>query len=573
MSKIEKILKENMEEYESARRSALGFIHENKKDLAKNYEYASKLTLPLEEEQAFFFIDEKKPGSELLKDMLKYLGVTDELSGGIIACIKDGRHVRTHSDVTWVKEGSPEYDKALATSEFIFSNAFLPVCFVKREGQVYFNAMLEVYEMDDLNTVEFISTVTREFLKTDYIYAPSKGAARKAWLEKSAVGRVYGGKVLVSDAKEGELAEFLVNRVIDSLERTGVESISLREGAGRKKEEPQKKKVLFISSWKGNQKNRSLVRKFLEGMDPEAYDVAIYSGCLNAKEDCREFLALLESVTKIMGNGRMVLTEEEFFIYRMIEKNPVTYLENEEVRSFVDERMRREWGRLFGRGSWDVVVWAGCDGYLPYYLAAGGTEKVPVKVLVDLDFLPYIREKHPTKWNRAVTVFHRIYAPADCLLLGNYGLENRLRVKRLPVLPADPPEGEVETVSYNGLTYLICDKWNVRGDRTAMKLVEKPVSGSFLVNGDEPPSKEREEMLKQLEKNHKLYILGAQSRAYGNFLKDGVILDEYVRKELYLLPTAWEFFGAFDGYVGTSDLEEDVTGKICKAFHVAEIVL
>ena len=106
-----------------------------------------------------------------------------------------------------------------------------------------------------------------------------------------------------------------------------------------------------------------------------------------------------------------------------------------------------------------------------------------------------------------------------------------------------------------------------------MKLVEKPMPGSLLVNGDVPPSKEREERLKQLEKTHKLYILGAQSCAYGNFLKDAVILDEYVRKELYLLPTAWEFFGAFEGYMGTSDLEEDVTGKICKAFQVPEISL
>ena len=46
------------------------------------------------------------------------------------------------------------------------------------------------------------------------------------------------------------------------------------------------------------------------------------------------------------------------------------------------------------------------------------------------------------------------------------------------------------------------------------------------------------------------------------------MLDEYVRKQLYLLPEAWEFFSGFEGYVGNPALEYDVTEKICKAFGV-----
>ena len=44
-----------------------------------------------------------------------------------------------------------------------------------------------------------------------------------------------------------------------------------------------------------------------------------------------------------------------------------------------------------------------------------------MKVLVDLDFLPYIHEKYPARWRKALTVFDRIYAPADCQQLGDYG--------------------------------------------------------------------------------------------------------------------------------------------------------
>ena len=45
---------------------------------------------------------------------------------------------------------------------------------------------------------------------------------------------------------------------------------------------------------------------------------------------------------------------------------------------------------------------------------------------------------------------------------------------RLPVLAAArPEENQVETVSYNGETYLVCGKWNLQGERISMKLVQK----------------------------------------------------------------------------------------------------
>ena len=37
-------------------------------------------------------------------------------------------------------------------------------------------------------------------------------------------------------------------------------------------------------------------------------------------------------------------------------------------------------------------------------------------------------------------------------------------------------------------------------------------------------------------------------------LPEAVILDGYVKKELYLQPAAWEFFGAFESYVGNTGL-------------------
>ena len=62
----------------------------------------------------------------------------------------------------------------------------------------------------------------------------------------------------------------------------------------------------------------------------------------------------------------------------------------------------------------------------------------------------------------------------------------------------------------------------------------------------------------------------SQSAAYKSLLPEAVILDGYVKKELYLQPAAWEFFGAFESYVGNKALEYDALERICKTFGVKE---
>ena len=59
MNEIEKILKDNMEDYESVKRQALKFIHENKKELSKNYAYAEVCWESGGGFPFFFLIDEK----------------------------------------------------------------------------------------------------------------------------------------------------------------------------------------------------------------------------------------------------------------------------------------------------------------------------------------------------------------------------------------------------------------------------------------------------------------------------------------------------------------------------------
>lgn len=558
MSEIEKLLEEKMDEYESARRQAKKFVHENHRELSKNFAYAEELSKALTENQIFFYLENRTKGGELVREMLEYATHSAGNSYTCICCAKGGfSFFGPSGKVQMIKEESPEYWTALATSQYIISSIPLPVPYVKREGQVYFNAMAEVYDQENLENVSFLSVTARELLKTDFIYAPSHQVAAKTWLEKCKVGQVYDGKVLVPDSPK-EAGRALAEYVLEGRKSEELESFSLRE-------DPHKKKILILGSWKAEREAKRTVKSFLENLDSSQYDVVLYTGWLSEDRERREFLSLAKQIPLLMGAGRMTLNEADFLNYRTIEKNPVVYLENVRIRNYVDELIKREWGRLFGTTSWDVVFLAGSVGYLPYYLAAKAPAKT--KVLADLDFLPYIREKYPARWRRALTVFDRIYAPSGCLQLGSYGAENRLRTMRLPVLPAEK-EAETEKVSHNGNTYLVCEKWEMENGRTSMQLVQLPEEGSILVNGDLPFSQGQKEKLMALAKEHRLYILGAESAAYHNAFPDAVVLDEYVRSGLPLHPAAWEFFTAFSGYVGNQALEYDVTGKICKAFGV-----
>ena len=48
------------------------------------------------------------------------------------------------------------------------------------------------------------------------------------------------------------------------------------------------------------------------------YDTVIYSGWLGSRGDVKEFLAFEKELPKVMGAGRMTLSEEDFLNYRII---------------------------------------------------------------------------------------------------------------------------------------------------------------------------------------------------------------------------------------------------------------
>lgn len=558
MSEIEKLLRENMEEYEAASRQAIKYVTENKKDLEPKYEYAGYLEKPVKENQIFFLWENKGAGWSLPKKILDYVQHTYGKEYTCICAPKGGVKL---PGGTSVKQDTPQYWEALACSKYIISSTVLPLAFVKRKEQIYFNTMSGAYEAESLETTEGISVLAREMLKTDFSYAASKGEAETLWTEKTRIGKVWDGVLLVSKKPEedaGEIGEIILGkREADAAGK--VERLNFRD--------PGKKKILVITSWKAEREQKSVIRRLLKEIDKSRYEAVVMSAWANEPGTFRDFTdSVPGEAAKVMYRGRMILSEEDYRNYRIIEKNPDVYVKYGEIRRYVNGLMEREWGRALGSGGWDVCLLLGSMGYLQYYMAAGLGAKT--KVLVDLDFLPYIREKYPSKWRVGVTVFDRIYAPSGCVSLSGYGMENRVRTMRLPVFPSEKPSDVPETVLFNGRSYLICDKWKDEDGKTGMKLVQLPVEGGVLVNGDMLPDEKRKETLQAIGKEHPVYVLGINAAGYTSFLPEAVVLDEFVRQGLYLLPSAWTFFGRLSGYLGDSRLDGDVLGDICRAYGV-----
>ena len=159
----------------------------------------------------------------------------------------------------------------------------------------------------------------------------------------------------------------------------------------------EKKKILVLTSWKADREQKIVVRRLLKEIDPKRFDVAVLSAWANEPGLLKDFETKIpEHMAKLMSHGRMTVSEQECRNYRILEKYPDICVKYGEVRRYVNGLMDREWGRTLGNNSWDVCLLLGSMGYLQYYMAARAQAKK--KILVDLDFLPYIREKNPAAW-------------------------------------------------------------------------------------------------------------------------------------------------------------------------------
>ena len=79
MSEIEKILEQNMEEYESARRRAKKLVKGYTREISRTYEYADALVnLPVNPNQIFFLWEKGNGDGELIREMFETYNVPEE---------------------------------------------------------------------------------------------------------------------------------------------------------------------------------------------------------------------------------------------------------------------------------------------------------------------------------------------------------------------------------------------------------------------------------------------------------------------------------------------------------------
>lgn len=563
MSDREKLLKENVVEYEAARRAAEKNLKENQEDIAKRASYVESLNKAVDDHRILVVWDQGNAGTELPRYMLEYLRRTYGNKFSYTCCVK--RYDKAPVEgIPIVKILSPEFWEAAACSKYIISSISLPVAYIKREEQVYFNTCEAAYKKENLMDEEGVSFLSREMLKADYIYAPSAEAARHTWLEMSCFGNIYDGSVLVCGDPEkeaGVLAEAVLGNT--GAGEGAVKRISLRD--------KKRKKLLVLTSWKNTREKKYEVKNCLCGVNTEKYDVAVLSPWVSEPGILKDYVSLSKDFAKVMYRGRMTLGEEEYMDYRILEKNPDACVRCAGLWEYMNGIMKREWQRIWGNQSFDECLVLGSQGYLQYYMAAFG--RFGKKVLMDLDFLAVLKEKEPSRWQTAISVFDEIYAPTVCVSLGSYGAENREKVFRLPVCVYDKGgvKEKTETVEFGGKKYLVCDQWKQEDGTTGLRLLISPAPGSCLVNADLIPDKDRKEMLSGcLSGEQEVYLLGPNARSYQSFLPGAFVLDECLRRYMYLLPGAEDFFKNIKTYYGDKALTYDVTGEICKIYGVSE---
>ncbi|MBB2997455.1 glycosyltransferase [Paeniglutamicibacter cryotolerans] len=106
----------------------------------------------------------------------------------------------SHSNVTFVQHGTPDYFKALSTSEYLVNNASFPAEFVKRPGQIYLNTWhgvpLKKMGYDVSGHVADTRNVMRNFLSADYLLSNSKAMTECMYLDGFKLRNIFQGAIV-----------------------------------------------------------------------------------------------------------------------------------------------------------------------------------------------------------------------------------------------------------------------------------------------------------------------------------------------------------------------------------------
>ncbi|MCI8991533.1 MAG: hypothetical protein HFG80_02210 [Eubacterium sp.] len=695
MEDIKAILKENFEHYDEECQKLLKYTEEKDPGFEERSKYAGFLKEPVRKKQILFWSRGWKSCADVPNYLFEqlyqmygkqytYIWVADENN-------KSAKNLQNR--VTFVENGTEEFWRALACSEYLIGNTILPNSFVKREEQVYINSMTAIptffqKRSADVNQHSLIMT---EMLKTDYLISDSKWMTDKICMEEYQLSGIYSGEIITqgnlrasymkrqnvvpnevtkfvlvikeketyewmkkhlqelqtdnievqavrnfscnfggkdicdflaeSDVVIGDYSNYLrdakeygckVCRLGDKDEYQGFEEYDIVDGweelknyikenstyrrknqdiptdvaeqlinrifenRGNRLTTPEhnrsgKKKIMFLTEWDLPRKQRNFIRRMVEETDHEKYDVIVVSPTVPNDYLNREWSDMTGEMRRICYRGRKVLTEKEYIFFRLMERKPFLYVKHEEIREAMDLILEKEWKRRWGNLEVDTIVLCGQKAR-QYFAAAGShaAEKALASEVVMSDY----RQENTEEWQKTLEVFDEIYLlPVNFRKRSlEYGIQNQKKAVKYPFLFSKvlTEKNEIEHTVIAGTEYLVADKWRVSEEREQLCLVKMPEKGSCILNTELAPDEKRIAFLQEKLKDIPCVLfLGENFEAYRPYITcEYRKLDDIVWQELYMLPTAKEYFSHIDLYIGDERLEDDVMKEICKEFTI-----
>ena len=183
---------------------------------------------------------------------------------------------KKYRNISFVKFGSKQYIKYLASAKYLINNVSFYGYFVKRPGQVYINTWhgipLKHLCHDEPTGPLNAFNMTRNFLHADYVLSANPFLT-EIYLDAFKMRGLATGKII----EEGyPRLDTLVNTnkedIYDELRRSGVEV------------DPNKKIILYAPTWRGSSYGKpdlsvegfeELKRKLDESIDTEKYQVLV----------------------------------------------------------------------------------------------------------------------------------------------------------------------------------------------------------------------------------------------------------------------------------------------------------
>lgn len=251
---------------------------------------------------------------------------------------------REGSRISFVKKNSDVYIKALATSEFIVCDSYLPSYYVCHEGQTYMYVGCESQHARAREEgVGFISedNMMSNLLNATYLISLDSKFTQEVYLDAYRLNGIYQGTIL-EKKQECALEDFvsaLLGILMGEKVQTAIE---------RKASSTNKKKVLFVVSYDSNSELWKYT-SILDNINTEEYDVTLLNVAKLDGETKKELESLSKRVRIINKVGRVNYSDKSFI---QLETLRYAFRKDNELENVLEHRPRKEfeleWKRLLG---------------------------------------------------------------------------------------------------------------------------------------------------------------------------------------------------------------------------------